>query len=88
MASAQSISIDVEPRINQRTAKLSLAILELFMNQNPELEVIGERLPDGTIQLKFQELQIKFKERKEPKPFDKVKRHEEMTPELRNELGL
>ncbi len=64
MASAKSITINMEPRISPSTSKLCLAALELFVNQNPELEIIGNRLPDGTIQLKFQE-------RKEPDPIRK-----------------
>lgn len=81
MASAQGITINIESRISPGTAKLCLAALELFVNQNPELDIIGNRLPDGTIQLKIVE-------RKEPDPRFSLKRHDEMTPELRNELGL
>ena len=81
MASAQSITINMKPRINKSTAKLCLAALELFVNQNPELEIIGSRLPDGTVQLEFQE-------RKKPDPRFRLKRPDEMTPEHRQELGL
>lgn len=81
MASAQSITINMEPRINPGTAKLCLAALELFVNQNPEMEIIGTRMPDGTVQLEFQK-------RKEPDPRFRIKRPENMTPEHRAELGL
>lgn len=81
MAQSKSIKIDIEPIIKPGTAKLCLSALELFMNQNPELDIIGNRLPDGTIQLKIVE-------RKEPEPLVRVKRPEEMIPEHRQELGL
>lgn len=81
MAQAQSIKIDVEPIIKSATAKLCLSVLELFMNQNPEMDIIGNRLPDGSIQLKFEE-------RKQPEPLVRVKRPEEMTEEHRKELSL
>lgn len=81
MASAAKIDIELDLKITPGTAKLCLDILERFINQNPELDIIGNRLPDGTTQLKFQE-------RKEPEPLVRVKRPEEMTPEHRQEVGL
>ena len=81
MAQAQSIKIGVEPIITSGTARLCLSALELFINQNPELDIISKRMPDGTIKLEAVE-------RKEPEPLVRVKRPEEMTPEHRKELGL
>lgn len=78
MTSAAKIDIKLELKIEPGTAKLCLDILECFLNQNPEIDIIGNKLPDGTIQLKFQE-------RKEPEPLVEVKK---MTPERRKELGL
>lgn len=48
----KSINIDVNPIIKPGTANLCIAALELFMNQNPEIDIIGERLSDGYIHLK------------------------------------
>lgn len=48
----KSISIDVEPIIKPSVANMCLATLELFINQNPEIEIIEQRLTDGTIHLK------------------------------------
>lgn len=79
MASAQGITINIESRISPGTAKLCLAALELFVNQNPELDIIGNRLPDGTIQLKIVE-------RKEVDPRFSLKRHEKMTSERPEEI--
>lgn len=61
MASSKSISISVEPKVNGSTAKLCAAALELYMNQNPELELMVKTLDDGKVMLKFEE-------RKEPDP--------------------
>ena len=55
MASATRISLEIEPIIKPGVANLCLAALELFMNQNPEIDIIGERLPDGSIHLKVVE---------------------------------
>lgn len=81
MAGARSISVEIEPTIKPGVANLCLAALELFINQNPEIDIIGNRLPDGSTQLKIVE-------RKEPEPLVRVKRPDEMTPEHRKELGL
>ena len=48
----KSISIDVEPIIKPSVANLCIAVLELYMNQHPEIDVIGKRSPDGSIRLK------------------------------------
>ena len=52
-----SIKIEIEPTIiiKPGVANLCLKALELFINQNPELDIIGQRLPDGSIMLKFVE---------------------------------
>ena len=55
MATANSIKIEIEPVIKPGVANLCLKALELFMNQNPELDIIGQRLPDGSIMLKIEE---------------------------------
>jgi hypothetical protein len=47
-----SIKIEVEPIIKPGVANLCLKALELFINQNPELDIISQRLPDGTTMLK------------------------------------
>lgn len=81
MAQVNSIEIEIKPIIKSGTARLCLSALELFINQNPELDIISKRMPDGTIKLEAVE-------RKEPEPLVRVKRPEEMTPEHRKELGL
>ena len=55
MATANSIKIEIEPVIKPGVANLCLKALELFINQNPELDIIGQRLPDGTTMLKIVE---------------------------------
>lgn len=61
MASCKSVTINVEPKVTGSTAKLCAAALELYLNQNPELELKVNTLDDGTVMLKFEE-------RKEPDP--------------------
>ena len=55
MANANSIKIEIEPVIKPGVANLCLKALELFINQNPMLDIIGQRLPDGTTMLKIVE---------------------------------
>lgn len=55
MAITNSIKIEIEPIIKPGVANLCLKALELFINQNPEIDVIGERLPDGSTMLKIVE---------------------------------
>jgi len=55
MATANSIKIEIEPVIKPGVANLCLKALELFINQNQELDIIGQQLPDGTTMLKIVE---------------------------------
>ena len=55
MAITNSIKIEIEPVIKPGVANLCLKALELFINQNPELDIIGQQLPDGTTMLKIVE---------------------------------
>lgn len=55
MAIANSIKIEFEPFIKPGVANLCLKALELFINQNPMLDIISQRLPDGSIMLKIEE---------------------------------
>lgn len=55
MAIANSIKIEIEPVIKPGVANLCLKALELFINQNPNLDIISKQLPDGTTMLKFVE---------------------------------
>ncbi len=55
MAIENSIKIEIEPVIKPGVANLCLKALELFINQNPELDIIGQQLPDGTTMLKIVE---------------------------------
>lgn len=55
MAIENSIKIEKEPVIKPGVANLCLKALELFINQNPVLDIISQRLPDGTTMLKIVE---------------------------------
>lgn len=55
MATANSIKIEIEPVIKPGVANLCLKALELFINQNPELDIISKQLHDGSIMLKIEE---------------------------------
>ena len=55
MAIANSIKIEIEPVIKPGVANLCLKALELFINQNPLLDIIDQRLPDGSVMLKIVE---------------------------------
>lgn len=55
MATANSIKIEIEPVIKPGVANLCLKALELFINQNPELNIISQQLPDGTMMLEIVE---------------------------------
>lgn len=50
---SKSISINVEPKITPGTAKLCAATLEIFLTQNPEIDLVGTTHPDGSIGLEF-----------------------------------
>ena len=52
---ANGITIDVHIGIPGEVAKLCLQAIEIFMNQHPELDIIGRRLPDGLIKYEFVE---------------------------------
>lgn len=66
MATANSIKIEIEPVIKPGVANLCLKALELFINQNPMLDIICKRLPDGSFMLKIEER--KWSEPPEEKP--------------------
>lgn len=68
MAIANSIKIEIEPVIKPGVANLCLKALELFINQNPELDIISQRLPDGSIMLKIEER--KYSEPPEEEEYD------------------
>lgn len=55
MATAKGIEIKIEPVITPGVANLCLKALELFINQNPKLDIISQQLPDGTTMLKIVE---------------------------------
>lgn len=55
MAIENSIKIEIDPVIKPGVANLCLKALELFINQNQMLDIIEQRLPDGTTMLKIVE---------------------------------
>lgn len=55
MATTNSIEIEIVPVIKPGVANLCLKVLELFINQNPMLDIINQQLPDGTMMLKIVE---------------------------------
>ena len=53
MAKTSGITIDVSIGIPQGVARLCLQSLEIYLNQNPEIDIQGKRMPDGSIMLEF-----------------------------------
>lgn len=61
MAKAE-INIPIRFDVNKSLASVCLALLETYMNQNPNIDVIGHRGDDGTISLEFTERILNRKE--------------------------
>lgn len=53
MAKPIGVIIDISIGIPGDVARLCLQTLEIYLNQTPEIDIIGRRMPDGTTKLEF-----------------------------------
>lgn len=49
-----SITLDIHLGIPGDVADLCRKVLEMYLNQTPELQLVGKRMPDGTLKLAFE----------------------------------
>ncbi|MBQ1789523.1 MAG: hypothetical protein II008_05060 [Oscillospiraceae bacterium] len=73
-----SVTIDIMLGIPDDVADLCRKVLEIYLNQTPELDLRQRTLPGGRIILEFVARDDLIR----------VKRPDEMTPDHRQELGL
>lgn len=80
MAKPSGVTIDIRIGIPGEVADLCRKVLEMYLNQTPELKLVSRKLPDGSVRLA---LEADYGDE-----IVRVKRPEEMSPDHRQELGL
>lgn len=49
-----TIPVDLTFRVDTTTAEACLKVVELYMNQHPELQIIGHTADDGRVAYEFE----------------------------------